>query len=54
MFKVSFSEGFDTHCQTQSFYFDKSGLLIRHDYTAAIISTFRTTIESMPSMFVVV
>ncbi len=26
-----------THCRRQSFYFDKSGLLVRHDYHAEII-----------------
>ena len=26
-----------SHCREQSFYFDKSGLLVRHDYTADII-----------------
>ena len=39
-FKVKFPEVFDTHCPVQSFFFDKSGLLVRHDYTAEIISKF--------------
>ena len=41
-FKVHFPEGFDTHCSVQGFYFDKTGLLVRHDYTADVISKIST------------
>ena len=32
--EVVFPEGFDTHSREQSFYFDESGMLRRHDYVA--------------------
>ncbi|MGH2956430.1 MAG: hypothetical protein ACRDL6_05475 [Solirubrobacterales bacterium] len=35
---VSFPEGFHTHCREQTFYFDSTGLLRRHDYSADVVS----------------
>lgn len=35
--EVSYPKNSDVHCSKQSFHFDGSGLLIRHDYTADII-----------------
>jgi hypothetical protein len=35
-----FPEKIHSHCREQSFYFDKDGLLVRHDYTADIVSGF--------------
>jgi hypothetical protein len=34
---VAFPEGVHTHCTTQTFYFDESGLILRHDYVAEIV-----------------
>jgi hypothetical protein len=34
---VDFPANFDTHCRRQTFYFDRSGLLRRHDYTADVV-----------------
>jgi hypothetical protein len=34
-----FPEGADTHSRVQGFYFDESGLLLRHDYRAEILGT---------------
>jgi hypothetical protein len=34
---VDFPEGFDTHSPRQSFHFDETGLLVRHDYTAHVV-----------------
>jgi len=39
-FKVKFPASFDTHCELQTFFFDETGLLMRHDYTADIVSKF--------------
>ena len=36
--RVSFPEGFPTHCQKQIFYFDRNYHLRRLDYTAEVIS----------------
>jgi hypothetical protein len=38
--EATFPEGFDTHCKTQSFYFNSKGLLVRHDYHAEILGCF--------------
>ena len=35
---VEFPPGLDTHSRRQAFYFDGSGLLVRHDYTADVVS----------------
>jgi hypothetical protein len=35
-----FPKQIHSHCREQSFYFDQSGLLLRHDYTADIVSRF--------------
>ncbi|MEL6107899.1 MAG: hypothetical protein AAFU85_17885, partial [Planctomycetota bacterium] len=32
-----FPRGADTHCRTQRFWFDNTGLLLRHDYRADVI-----------------
>ncbi len=37
---ADFPDRIHSHCRKQIFYFDKSGLLIRHDYTADIVSRF--------------
>jgi hypothetical protein len=34
---ADFPNQIHSHCRKQSFYFDKSGLLVRHDYTAVIV-----------------
>jgi hypothetical protein len=36
---VSFPEGIHTHCREQTFYFDSSGLLRRHDYSPDVVSS---------------
>lgn len=36
--KTVFPEPIHTHCAEQTFYFNKEGLLVRHDYQAEIIS----------------
>lgn len=41
-FQVEFPTDFPTHSQRQTFHFDNSGLLIRHDYTADVIGAFAT------------
>lgn len=40
IFKIKFSEGHRTHCKIQSFYFNKSNLLFRHDYRATLAGPF--------------
>jgi hypothetical protein len=35
-----FPQQLHSHCREQSFYFDQGGLLVRHDYTADIVSRF--------------
>jgi hypothetical protein len=35
---ATFPEGFHTHCREQTFYFDRDGLLRRHDYAPDVIS----------------
>lgn len=35
-----FPKQIHSHCREQRFYFDKSGLLVRHDYTADVIGKF--------------
>jgi hypothetical protein len=37
---VTFPEGFHTHCREQSFYFDPTGMLRRHDYSPDVVATF--------------
>jgi hypothetical protein len=37
---ASFPDSIDTHSREQSFYFDRDGLLRRHDYTPDVISRF--------------
>ena len=34
---VDFPDGFTTHSRRQSFFFDRDGLLLRHDYTADVV-----------------
>jgi hypothetical protein len=36
-FTVRFPETMDTHCPVQTFHFDETGLLYRHDYTAEVV-----------------
>jgi hypothetical protein len=36
--KVTFPDHVATHCREQTFHFDESGLLRRHDYTAEVIN----------------
>jgi hypothetical protein len=38
--KVRFDEALPTHSPVQVFHFDRSGLLLRHDYTADVIGRF--------------
>lgn len=38
--EAEFPDSIHSHCRKQTFYFDKSGLLIRHDYTADIVGRF--------------
>lgn len=54
---VDFPPGFPTHCRRQRFFFDRDGLLVRHDYTADVIgawafgahfSTDYEEVEGMP------
>jgi hypothetical protein len=35
---VAFPPELHTHCRVQSYHFDRSGLLVRHDYTVDVIS----------------
>jgi hypothetical protein len=35
---VTFPEGFHTHCREQTFYWDESGMLRRHDYSPDVVS----------------
>ncbi|MGA9524986.1 MAG: hypothetical protein WBV82_26240 [Myxococcaceae bacterium] len=37
---VSFPKSFPTHCRRQTFYFDETGLLRRHDYVADIVGVW--------------
>jgi hypothetical protein len=37
---ADFPNRIHSHCRKQTFYFDKNGLLVRHDYTADIVSRF--------------
>jgi hypothetical protein len=39
---VRFPSDFDTHSAEQTFYFDKTGLLQRHDYCAQIVGSWAT------------
>jgi hypothetical protein len=39
---VEFPAGFDTHSPRQSFHFDETGLLVRHDYTARVVGWWAT------------
>jgi hypothetical protein len=39
---VRFPDGFDTHSAVQSFHFDETGLLARHDYTADVVGVWAT------------
>jgi hypothetical protein len=39
---VDFLDGFDTHSRRQSFHFDETGLLLRHDYTACVVGWWAT------------
>ena len=35
-----FDPSLDTHSPEQTFWFDDDGLIIRHDYTAAVVAPF--------------
>jgi hypothetical protein len=37
---VRFPDGFDTHSAIQSFHFDDTGLLARHDYAADVVGVW--------------
>jgi hypothetical protein len=37
---VAFPPSVHTHCAVQTFYFDESGLIVRHDYVAEIIGAW--------------
>jgi hypothetical protein len=39
---VRFADGFDTHSAVQSFHFDDTGLLARHDYRADVVGAWAT------------
>jgi hypothetical protein len=41
--EVSFPEAIHTHCRAQTFYFDREGLLRRHDYTAEPFGSWATS-----------
>jgi hypothetical protein len=37
---VAFPPTVHTHCSVQTFYFDETGLIVRHDYVADIVGTW--------------
>ena len=39
---VDFPDEFDTHSARQTFHFDESGLLVRHDYAASVVGWWAT------------
>jgi hypothetical protein len=39
---VAFPEGFPTHSEHQTFFFDDTGLLRRHDYSADVVGSWAT------------
>jgi hypothetical protein len=40
LLRVGYPDGIPTHCATQELYFDRSGRLVRHDYTAEVVGSW--------------
>ena len=40
LLRVGYPDGIPTHCATQELYFDRSGRLVRHDYTAEVVGAW--------------